>query len=68
VQGDEDAILGHPQIRLNEVRTMLKSQTLGSEGVLRAFTAGAAMSQDPRLFRARRGRRCGGLGDESEAQ
>ena len=52
VPGDQDAILGDDQIRLDHVRALLDRQAVRLERVLRTVAAGAAVADDQRAVRS----------------
>jgi hypothetical protein len=49
VAGDEDAVLGRHEVRLNEVGAQAGSQLVGGEGVLGPVAGGAAVGDDERF-------------------
>ena len=50
VAGDQHAVLGHHQVRLDEVRPLINGRLIGEDRVFRKKPARAAMGDDDRLF------------------
>jgi hypothetical protein len=46
VAGDQDTVLGHDEIRLDEVRPHADGHRIGFEGMFREIAAGSAMGDD----------------------
>ena len=57
MEGDQHAVPGNLEIRLNEVRTLLDSELIGRQGVFRRVRRGSSMSDEE--WRKSRKRRVG---------